>query len=165
VHFVHLQNMDNTKAKGHFGFTLIQTVIVIVILGALAGMAVPRMMTIIYKVRNQEALPILISLLGAQFEYKRVAGNYTEVFDDLDITVPSESELKNFTAIIVYDSSTLYDCGSGDHRKIASMNALSARSDTAPRPYTLFILEDGRICCNLIDSSYGGICSRMGFNR
>jgi len=148
------------KINRNSGFTLIQTVIVIVILGALAGMAIPRMITIIYKVRNQEALPILTSVLEAQFEYKRVNDNYTEVLDDLDITIP---ELQNFSGVIVWDNSTPLNCGSGDHRRIVSMNALAIRP-TGERPYSLIILEDGRICCNDIPLEEG-ICARMGFNN
>ena len=152
--------MDKGQATKQEGFTLIQTMVVIVILGALTGMAIPRMTTIIYKVRNQEALPILISVLEAQFEYKRVNGNYTETLDDIDITIP---ELKNFSGVIVWDSSLLLDCGSGDHRRIVSMNALAIRP-AGERPYTLFILEDGRICCSEI-AGEEGICARMGFNN
>jgi len=143
------------------GFTIIQTVIVIVILGALAGMAIPRMITLTYKVKNQEALPVLISLLEAQFDYKRVNGSYTTTLSDLDVTIPT---LQNFESIIVYgDGAIPLDCGSGDQQRIAAIDAVS---DSGPRPYSLTILEDGRICCTIKTAvDQGGICARMGFNN
>jgi len=144
------------KINRNSGFTLIQTVIVIVILGALAGMAIPRMITLTYKVKNQEALPVLISLLEAQFDYKRVNGAYTTTVGNLDITVP---ELKNFIGVDSYDGSETLDCGSGDQIKIVNVISLKGT-------YRLIILEDGNICCRLSsdDNIKPSICTRMGFN-
>ena len=149
------------KINRNSGFTLIQTVVVIIVLGLLAGMAIPRMITLTYKVKNQEALPVLHALLEAQFEYKRINGTYTTTLDNLDVTI---STLQNFETIIVYgDGAIPLDCGSGDQQRIALIHAVS---DSGPRPYALTILEDGRICCTIkTDVDQGGICARMGFNN
>jgi len=145
------------KINRNSGFTLIQTVVVIIVLGALAGMAIPRMITLTWKVKNQEALPVLHALLEAQFEYKRVNGTYTASLGNLDVTIPT---LKNFENVTVYNAVLDELCVVEGHQMVASVHVTGA---TASNPYALFIIDDGTICCVVLNAD-SGLCSRMGFN-
>ena len=78
-------------------FTLIELIVVIVVVGVLAGLAVPRFSNTIEKSRIAEAINILATLRDAQEVYKLENGGYLlgPSPDPLDVTIPPSS---NFNA-------------------------------------------------------------------
>ena len=76
-------------------FTLMELMFVIVIVGILAGVAIPRFSHTIEKSRTAEAINILQTLRDSQEVYKLENGAYTANKDNLDITIPAS---KNFLA-------------------------------------------------------------------
>ncbi|MDP8211684.1 MAG: prepilin-type N-terminal cleavage/methylation domain-containing protein [Candidatus Zapsychrus exili] len=76
--------MSNKK-----GFTLIEIIIVIIIVGAIAGLALPRFGLTFEKIKSQEGVQILTSVYNAQKIYYVENGAYATSMGSLDITVPT----------------------------------------------------------------------------
>ena len=79
------------KAKGlnSHGFTLIEILIVIIILGVVAGLAVPLYRAQVEKSRQVEAIQVLSALREAEIRFFSQTGGYTNTFTSLDYTPPS----------------------------------------------------------------------------
>lgn len=73
-----------------------EMLIVIIVLGALAGLALPRYGASIEKTKSAEGVQILQSLREAQELYKFEHGDYTDTYADLEIEIP---EPKHFDAV------------------------------------------------------------------
>ena len=109
------------------GFTLTEIVIVLIILGTIAGLALPRFTTSIEKMKLAEGLQVLTVLLGAQKQYALEYGAYATDVNDLDVTIVP----KYFGTPVVYDDSS----------KVAEITR-------STNEYTLTIDENGIIYCN-----------------
>ena len=136
-------------AKKKKGFTLIEVMVVITILGVLAAVAVVNYKWQVYIMKNQEAESFLRAIYTAQMGFKKEYGHYTTVMSDLDVELPSAG-LTYFIGCFPTNSS--YDCS---HGKIKL--AETTRVDGL---YILVILEDGSIRCSPCGSS---ICKKMGY--
>jgi prepilin-type N-terminal cleavage/methylation domain-containing protein len=73
---------------GKRGFTLIEVLIVVIILGILATIAVPQFTKMMYRARTAEAYSTMGALKTALEVYKLEHTTYTDVLGDLDITFP-----------------------------------------------------------------------------
>ena len=125
------------------GFTLIELIITIIIVGVLASIAMPRFAFVIEKMRSAEALKILEALRNAQEIYKVENGSYTTVLSDLDVTIPQPENFEVPT--------------------LASSNPIvSIERDTAVTEYvyTLTIDNNGTIKCS--GTTPAEICSKLG---
>ena len=71
-------------------FTLVELLVVILIIGILAAVAVPQYQKAVYKSRTAEALTMLKSLVSAQEIYYLAHGDYATDTDELDILVPKD---------------------------------------------------------------------------
>ena len=69
--------------KNHKGFTLLELLIVIVILGVLAGLAVPVYQPAIEKARAQEALTSLSAAREASLRFFSINNTYVGIANDL----------------------------------------------------------------------------------
>ena len=70
------------------GFTLLELLIVVVIIGILAGVGLPRYNKVIRKSKVAEADAVLGAMRGAQIRYYAEYGNYTSTETNFDIDVP-----------------------------------------------------------------------------
>ncbi len=75
--------MKNNKR----GFTLIEVLVVVLIIGILAAVAVPQYQKTVAKARVMRVLPVLRSILQAQDVYYLANGIYTDDINDLDMDV------------------------------------------------------------------------------
>ena len=73
------------------GFTLIEILIVLIIVGILAGIALPKYGRVIERSRQAEAISILSVMRGAQLRYSADNGAYTSSTANLDIELPDNN--------------------------------------------------------------------------
>lgn len=124
-------------------FTLIELIFAVVVVGILAGLALPRFSETIEKSRTAEAINILATLRNAQEVYKLENGGYLSgpSPDPLDVTIPPSS---NFGAPTVAAADP-----------IASIQRNAAGYD-----YTLTIDIDGTVRC--AGTTPANICTKLG---
>jgi type IV pilus assembly protein PilE len=127
--------------KENGGFTLIEMLVTITIIGVLASVAIPSYNIQIERVRASEAVQVLTALLSAQNRYQLENGAYaggagTTDLTPLDITIPASNNF-NIPSII------------GNAAELAKV----VRSDNS---YTLCINSTGVVTCN----GTAGVCSQ-----
>lgn len=149
-----LMNIAPHKIRKANGFTVMEMIIVIIIIGVLAALAFPSYRIQTLKIRNQEAVRVLMAVWEAQKDYFRENGVYFEgdasaINANLDITIPS---LKNFNSLYA-PANNMVGCSGADVQYIVRVTS----NDLS---YELKALEDGRIVCHPCLSA---ICQQMGF--
>jgi type IV pilus assembly protein PilA len=87
----------NPQARG---FSLVELTIVVVILGVLATMAVPRYRVSVERAKSAEAFTYLTQVASAQERYNARAGTYARQVKDLDIklSVPAHFKVGRLTS-------------------------------------------------------------------
>lgn len=75
-------------SKGQAGFSLVELTIVVVILGVLAMMAVPRYQTVVEQSKASEAFVYLDQIAKGQQMYNARTGEYANNLNKLDIKAP-----------------------------------------------------------------------------
>ncbi len=128
--------------KENGAFTFIELIFVIIVIGVLAGLAVPRFTHTIEKSRTAEAINILQTLREAQEVYKLENGVYLSgpSPDSLDVTIPSS---RNF-----------------DPPTVAADPLASIQRNAGGYNYTLTIDSVGVVKCSGV--SPANICARIG---
>ena len=123
------------------GFTLLELLVVVLIIGILAGIALPQYRKAVYKARATEAMILLKALSDAQETFYLANGEYTNDIGELDIQIPteliSEDTTGNFTDTYSYSCKEQRTC--------------SARVNNANMPFFEF---------NLIHGSVSGIAGK-----
>lgn len=76
-----------TRRAKKFGFTLIEVIVVIIILGILAAIALPKMSGSSERVLRGEGSQVLIVLLNAQKSYQLENGVYASAIGSLDVDI------------------------------------------------------------------------------
>jgi prepilin-type N-terminal cleavage/methylation domain-containing protein len=66
------------------GFTLVELMVVVVVIGILAAFGMPKFQSAADKAKAAEALPILSAIAGAQESYRIAHGEYLKLDDDED---------------------------------------------------------------------------------
>ena len=127
------------------GFTLVELIIVVVIVGGLAVLAIPRYRSTMEAVKSREGVGILTALMGAQKRYAlENGGAYTSTLTDLDITIPAST---SFNAPTIATSNP-----------IASI--VRNNTNNAYGNYTLTITDLGVVACS---GGSGSICTKVGY--
>lgn len=114
------------------GFTLIEIILVVVILGILAATAIPKVLGPNEKIISSEGRQILIVMLGAQKRYQLENNAYTNNLANLDTTFPVSSYFNTPAAL-----------NPGASGNVASI----VRNISGNTAYTLRITDAGVITC------------------
>ncbi len=141
------------KTRRALGFTLMEVIAAIIILGILASFALPSFNLQILNTQNQEAMRALMAVWEAQRDYFRTTGDnklYATDLTVLDVEFPSG--LKYFSGPTPVNG-TPNPCG-------GSAVVLATATSNAGG-YTLSVLDDGRIVCSPCSDTR---CTKMGFS-
>jgi len=95
-----MKTFKSLRNNGQAGFSLVELTIVVVILGVLAMMAVPRYQTAVERAKASEAYTYLAQIEGAQERHNARTGEYAKQLGRLDIKVkkPNHFTVGNFTS-------------------------------------------------------------------
>lgn len=102
--------IENKRIEGHKGFTLMEVLIVIVIMGVLAGLAVPMYKSSVEKSRKAEALAGLGAVRQSELRQFAQNGSYTTNLTLLDYD-PNSTEggqTRHFSYAITSASATAF---------------------------------------------------------
>lgn len=131
------------------GFTLLELIVVVIIVGILASIAVPQFFKVAERARSAEGQAAIGALRGSQMRYYAEKGLYTNDETELDMenppngyrffNVPVASNASNDLASIERNSGVAWPAGNG----------------TA---YEIHIDEDGNIWCENNEP----VCKRIG---
>ena len=146
------------KKNQKSGFTLFEIIIVIIIIGTIAALAMPRLTNTIERSKAGEAAENLTALLAGQNRYKLENGNFKNgtgggndlAANDLDLTI---NVSQNFNTPKIYNGAAAIGA-----------NIIASMSSKGSTTYRLMIDTSGKITC---DDGVGGaatICQALKFN-
>ena len=72
------------------GFTLLELLMVIIVVGILTSFAIPQYQSFVYKAHVAEAHRLLGALIRAEEQFFLEHGDYTKDMDELDVSVQSD---------------------------------------------------------------------------
>lgn len=95
-----MKTYKQIPAQGSAGFSLVELTIVVVILGVLSMMAVPRYQTAVERAKAAEAFTYLSQIEGAQERHSARTGEYAKRMGQLDIKMgsPKHFRVGNFSS-------------------------------------------------------------------
>ena len=127
------------------GFTLTEIMVVVIIVGVLASVTLPRFTGVMERFRAAEGVQILTALLLAQKAYEAEYGVYSAVLADLDVSI---DRAENFNL-----PPSVANPADPEANPIATI--------TRTGSYTLGINEEGTISCT--NGGMGFTCAQAGY--
>jgi prepilin-type N-terminal cleavage/methylation domain-containing protein len=117
------------------GFTLLELIVVVIVIGILAMIALPRFIRVAEKARSSEGRMILDSLRAAQFRYYAEHDKYAGGAGEIDMTYSTPQYFGTVTAI------------STGNLTPAGENTFFGSVQRGANYYTLSIAGNGAISC------------------
>ncbi|MCA9405272.1 MAG: type II secretion system protein [Candidatus Omnitrophica bacterium] len=141
--------MKKIKLDCALAYTLTEIMVVVIILGVIASIALPRFGRSMDNIRNEEAQNVLTIIYQAQKSYFHDFGTYATTLAQLDVEFGT---IKNFTGLTVNNQTTSPSCG-------GSTLPFYAKLDSADGSYSLYATDEGVICAPCT----GTACIKLGF--
>ena len=133
------QVQDDLSITTRNGFTLIEMLVVVLIIGILAAVAVPQYQKAVIKAKLANARTLLKSVVQAQEGYYLANGQYATQLNQLDIDIPNNGTCPNLGDICV----TLTDYySSGWEHHLYGVRASLKEPTTTSNGY-IYFLNDG----------------------
>jgi prepilin-type N-terminal cleavage/methylation domain-containing protein len=132
----------NSTSRHQVGYTLLELAVVIVIIGVIAGLGVPRLIESVERSRAADAFDYLSSIRAAQERYQARYGAYATNVTDLDIrstppasfTVPATFVPSRTSSLRDSWSLTLTRTGYGAYTIAFTEKGFDASNSTIARP-------------------------------
>ena len=133
-----------------------ELIVVVIIIGVLAAIAIPSYRIQTLKMKNQEAVRILMAVWEAQMNFNREQplDVYTSTLTDLDIDIPPSKNFSVWVGIPDPGTFAVFSCSGDVPRSVGSLLPITGGG------YALLVLEDGRVVCEPCDFP---LCKKMGF--
>lgn len=87
--------------KTNKGFTLIEMLVVVLIIGILAGIALPQYQRVVKKAKMTEAIALIKATAEAEHRHYLLHGEYTDDLSDLDVGPESPNFSKNWGPLVL----------------------------------------------------------------
>jgi prepilin-type N-terminal cleavage/methylation domain-containing protein len=137
------------------GFTLLELLIVVIIVGILAAIAVPQFFRVAERARSTELVNVLGSIRSAQMRYYSEHATFTDNVDTLDVDIPDGTAK-------YYDGHTAITLPGGTFSAATVPVANITRNNyqyTGASPYTLSMDAQGNITC----TGDAATCTKLGY--
>lgn len=130
------------KSKNMRGFTLLELVVVMIIVGVLATLGMSQYGRTVERSRQAEATSILGALRGAQLRFAAEnSGSCTNVIGNLDVDMTT-GKYFNYTV-----PAAVPNCGDADLTTEISLATRNGAQAPATGSYNITILENGNLTC------------------
>ncbi len=148
----------NAVKRNSGGFTLIELLVVVLIIGILAGVALPQYEKAVIKSRYMQAETFGRALYMAEQVYYMANGTYTDQIENLDISFPAGGYLRNDGT--GYGMSNRWSCT----LNTANFNEVACYVTDAPT-FLMYFYDGGRARCRCTDDKTCQVCKSLGVFR
>ena len=144
------------------GYTLLELLVVVLIIGILAAVAVPQYQTAVDRSRMSQAMVLGRALRDAQQRYYMANGQYTLNINDLDISIPGDCRISSDSSDAYSQSSLI--CAEGYTVSLTSSNNVLASLEGISGLVYPFASSSGYSICYALSSSSRGdkVCRSLG---
>lgn len=113
------------------GFTLIEVLVVVLIIGILTSVALPQYRKAVVKTRVMKLLPLIRAIDSAEQVYYSTYMQYTGKFADLDISMPGGGSVNTEGTRIDYSDFVCYMSGNAGRTELSVY--CNSKDSSAPR--------------------------------
>ncbi|MCM8801489.1 MAG: prepilin-type N-terminal cleavage/methylation domain-containing protein [Candidatus Omnitrophica bacterium] len=132
------------------GFTLLELIVVIIVLGVIMSIALPQYFKVVERSRTSEAVNVLGILRAAQVRYYAQNSAFTNDINDLDVDVTTPT----------YYDIALNNPAYAEDAVVATLTRNNVRVPAGYAGYTLTITVNGLIAC----SNNADACRELGYS-